>query len=692
VIEGRTIPRWRRWRPRAPSSFPDTHDGRARGRIGRRDGESWHGPRNRRAVFEANTSMLQVIREKKFGLFVKILLGIIVIGFSFFGIESYFVTRSDAGVAKVDGVEITQEAYRERFDNFRQMVNQRYGGALGNDYFEKAETKRQVLDQLVNEQVLLAASEKLGIAITNDRVREEIAAVPAFQTDGKFDPAAYRIYLSNVGRSAQSFESRIRQDLALRELPQQLAASAFVTDAEVGEYVRLRDQTRDFRYVKIARPEPADANVTDDQIQAYYKEHGEDYKTPEQVSLEYLELDAAKIAYDDKPSDDTLRERYEKEKARFVSEEQRKASHILVKVPGKGSPDDQRTALAKAQDIEKQIRDGKPFVDLAKEYSDDLGSKNQGGDLGWLDRGTTDEAFESALFALAKGEVSEPVLSSEGYHIIRLDDLRPGTTRTFEEVRPELAREYAESERERLYGEKSGKLVDLAYEDPSSLEPAAKALGLTVQKTPPFARAGGNGIAANPAVVKAAFSDSVLVQRNNSDAIDLGPNHMVVIRVGEHLPSTPKKLDEVRDAIRKTIIAGRVREAAKKQADEWFAALQKNPDLTALAAAHQLSVEEQHDIGRRAVNVDRALVQAVFEMPRPGGDRPVSRLVPLGEDTYALVQLEKVTDPDVSRLDAKTREAARNNLVQARGDQVSRDFIEALRKGSKVELAEQRLP
>jgi peptidyl-prolyl cis-trans isomerase D len=412
---------------------------------------------------------------------------------------------------------------------------------------------------------------------------------------------------------------------------------------------------------------------------------------PERVSLEYIELEGSKLEVNLTPDDSVLKDRYEKEKARFVTNEQRLASHILIKVGGKGGPDDQKQALAKAEDIEKQLKDGKKFDELAKQNSDDLGSKNQGGDLGWLDKGTTDEAFETALFALQKGEVSAPVLTSEGYHIIDLRDVRPGKTRTFDEVKPELAKQYADSEKERVYAEKAGKLTDLVYQDASSLEPAAKELGLKVEKTALFARTGGEGVAANPAVVKAAFSDGVLVQNNNSDPIEVGPNQVVAVRIAEHKPSTPIPLDSVKDSVRAKILAERVAKEAKARADALFADLGKGQTLDQLAAADKLKLEEQKGIGRDAANVDSALVRAVFSMPRPQAGKPDDQLVELGGDSYALVQLDNVVDGEPSKLDAKTKDAARNTLAQGIGSVVSREFIAALRKDAKIKKTVSRL-
>lgn len=635
--------------------------------------------------------MLQLLRGKKSDLFVKIALVLITIGFSFFGIESYFVSNTSTAVAKVGDAQIGQDQFRERVNQQRQRFQQMTNGAADMSMFDKPEIKKSILNQLVDEQVLLSANEQLGIAVPAERIRKEILAVPAFQNDGKFDPEQYKAVLASNSMSPATFEQKVRQDLEKNILPSQVGATALVTDAEVETYLRLQDQRRDFHYVKLDKPAADTSEIPAADIEAYYNAHGTEFMVPERVALDYVELDASKLEVNLTPDDSVLKERYEKEKARYVSNEQRLASHILIKVEGKGGPDEQKQALAKAESVAKDAKAGKDFAALAKESSSDLGSKNQGGDLGWLDKGSTDEAFESALFALKKGEISAPVLTSEGYHIISLRDIRPGKTRSFDEVKPELAKQYAEGERERVYAEKAGKLTDLTYQDPSSLEAAAKDLGLAVQKTALFSRQGGEGLAANPAISKAAFSDSVLVQNNNSDPIDLAPNHMVVVRISEHKATTPIPLDQVRDSVRARIVAERIAKQAKTKADALFADLAKGGSLDAVASAQKLKLEEQKGIGRDAATLDSALVKAVFSMPRPLTGKTGQQLVDLGGDSYALVQLDNIVDGDASKLDAKTRDAARNSLAQAASSSVTSEFIAALRKGTKIKLSEDKL-
>ena len=635
--------------------------------------------------------MLRLLRGKVSKILVQIVLVLVTIGFSFFGVESYVQARVNTSVATVNGTEITQELFRERFGQYRQMMAQRLGEGVDLSILDQPQVKLGFLNQLIDEQALMGANEKLGIVVPAAAIREEIAKIPAFQNDGQFDPEQYKLALASIGKSPLSFEDEVRRNLAVRQLPLQLAASAIVTDADVDRYLRLRDQRRDFRYLKLDAPAAQSNEVSQEQIDAYFKEHQGEFMVPERVAIEYVELDASKIPFDETPDDSVLKERYEKEKARFVTAEQREASHILTKVGGNGSPDDQKAALAKAQDIERQLKDGKDFATLAKEYSDDLGSKKQGGDLGWLDRGVTEEAFENALFALTKGEVSAPILGSEGYHIIKLDDVRPGKTRDFAEVRTELLKEYQSSERDRLYSEKAGRLTDLAYEDPTSLDGVARELGLTIQKAGPFARTGGDGVAANPAVIKAAFSDAVLVQKNNSDAVELGPNHIIVLRDTEHLPATPRPLAEVQGEVRARILAERVAQQARSHADALLAEVNQGKSLDAVAASAGAKVVDEKGIGRDAVNVDSAIVKAAFAMPRVEPGKPGHQLVELGGNAYALIELDAVTDGDPAKFDATTRAAARNTLQQNLGSATSEEFITSLRKNAKIQRFEKRL-
>jgi len=635
--------------------------------------------------------MARTLHERFSGPFVKVVLGIIGVIFGgFFGIQQYFNPRSETYVATVNGHEISQDEFRDRYNNYRAQSQRMMGAQFDAQAFDTPERKRELLDQMINEQLLLQANEKLGVVVPVTAIREEIMGIPAFQVDGKFSPDQYRLLLASQRKSPEDFEQSVSQDIALRQLTGQIALSSLVTNADVNAYLRLRDQTRDFWFVKLPKPD-AGAPIADTDIDAYYKAHADQFMTPEKVSLDYVELDASKMQSGAKPDDAALKKMYDEQKSKFVSPEQREASHILIAVGKNADAAAQKAALAKAEGIEKELKAGKDFATLAKADSDDLGSKTQGGDLGWLEKGVTDPAFESALFAMKKGDVSDPVKSADGYHIIWLRDVHPEAVRSFDEVKDELAKKYVDEQREHAYSDVSGKLTDAIYQDPTSLAPAAKALDLDVQKTGLFARSGGTGIAANAAVIKAAFSNSVLAEGNTSDPIELGTDHIVVVRVDQHVKPEPKSLDAVREQIRATLSTEQLAKAAKERATALLARLQKGEALDKVATELKLAPVEEKGIGRDAANLEKPLVDAVFALPRPAAGKSESGMVALNAETYALFQLDAVKEGDASKLDPRTREAALNQLRQGVGYESMTGFLDSLRKAAKIEIAENRL-
>ena len=637
--------------------------------------------------------MLQTLRDKLGGWPAKIIFGLMVFVFSFFGIEGYFTARNETWVAKVDGREISQQDFQNSYNQYRQQQMAQPGNTMEAADFEKPAVKRAALDRLINQQLLLNLNDKLGVVVPDSEVRAQIAQVPQFQVDGRFNADAYLATLSASNKTPQQYQDEVRTSLEPTQLAAPLANTAFATDAEVDSYLKLRLQTRDFHYIELPAPQPADTQVSDAEIAAWYKSHPKDFMKPEQVSLHYIELDAANMKGGATVDEAALKARYEKEKSRFGTAEQREAAHILIKVPPNATPAQQKAALAKAQQVDALAKKpGADFAKLAQEYSDDLGSKNQGGDLGWLQKGDTDPAFESALFSMHKGQISDPVLSPEGYHIIDLEDVRAGQVKSFAEVRDQLAAEAQKAERESQYSDVAGKLTDLVYQDPSSLAPAAKALGLTVQTTPPFSRQGADsGIAANKAVVKAAFSDQVLTQGNSSDPIDLGPNHIVVIHIADHQPAAPKPLGEVSNTIRNDILQARADTAARQQADALYAQLQKSADLDAVAKSAGTESKQASTVERDSKAFDPQLLQAVFHMPPPSKSKPVPALVPLSKSRYALIVLNAVHPGDPASVPKQERDVLREQMAQVIGSQDIDGLLAALRAHAKIEIATDRM-
>ncbi|MDE1894095.1 MAG: SurA N-terminal domain-containing protein [Pseudomonadota bacterium] len=631
--------------------------------------------------------MLQAMRNKMHGWPSIIVLGLAVLAMSLFGMESYFTSHSDTFVAKVGKREISQNAFQDRMNQLRQQASAQEGANFDPSIFEKPATKLRVLDGLIDEQLLLQANADWGMRVSDQAIRDYIAAIPAFQVNGQFDPNSYRAWLVSQRKTPDMFEEDIRSSLAAQLLPSAISDSTIVTDAATDQFLSLLTQRRDLRYILLPKPALADSQVSDAEAMAWYKAHLADYMNPEQVSVKYIEVDGADLKVDAVPSDAELQKRYADEKQRFVQPEQRLASHILINVPANATPDQQKAALAKADKIAAQANPA-DFAKLAEQDSQDLGSRRQGGDLGWLEKGMTNPAFDAALFSLKKGEISKPVLSPDGYHIIWLRDVRSGDSKPFAEVRDQLVKEATAADRDRKYNDLAGKMADSTYQNPASLEPASVALGLPIKTSALFSRTGGAGIAANPKVVAAAFGDDVLAQGNNSNLIELGNDHSVVIHVDKHIPAAARPFAEVSAAVKKSILDQRVAAAAKKQADAALARLLKGETMDAVASSLSGKVVSVSDAVRgRSVQVPAPLLTQAFLMPHPtSAGKSQFAAVDMHDGSYSLLAVDKVQGGDLSKVPADQRDALRNQMAQAYGSEATRELLESLKAKTKIKI------
>ena len=298
-------------------------------------------------------------------------------------------------------------------------------------------------------------------------------------------------------------------------------------------------------------------------------------------------------------------------------------------------------------------------------------------------------AFDDAAFAMKAGEVRGPVKTDFGWHVIKVNQLRAGNRQSFEEVRAQLEQDLQKSERERVFNEISGKLVDAVYKNPTSLEPAAVALGLAVQATPEFSRGGGQGIAADPKVVRAAFTDSMIQDGTASDPIELGPERMVLIRVVDHQPERAQPLTAVQPMVEAAIRADRQRKAAEAAADALVKAA-KAGGLPAAAATAQLAMGEANDIQRGSFIPSREAVDAFFNLARPADNLiPVSKTRAGGQ--FIVFAVRAVRDGDIGQVTPEERDQLRQQLSRADGVQAQEAFVRAARAKYQIKVAEDRL-
>jgi len=658
--------------------------------------------------------MLQKLREKTSGWIATIVLGLLIIPFAFVGVNEYMGGGTDNAVAKVEAPptwwksaptwwpvsmlwqhqEVTQEEFRTRFEQARQQQRQAMGENFDPREFETQENKLLVLDQLIDQKVMQLNAKRSGIAVSDAAVRKMIS--DAFQVDGKFDQARYAAFLSGQGMTAAKFESEQRDNLQMALIPQGIADSQFVTGKEMDRLMKLLGETRDVTIAALKAPEiSADAStVSDAQIKAWYDAHPANYKQGESVTLEYVDVDAATLSPTAAPVDEAaLRARYEQEKSRFMSSEQRLASHILIMVPADANAAVQKAAEQKAAALAAQAKQpGADFAALAKANSQDDGSKNNGGELPWVARdGTMTKPFEDAMFSMQPGEISGPIKTEFGYHVLQLREIKPGQGKSFEEVRDVLAREQADSEGERAYNDLAGRVVNEVLKNPTSLAPAAKVVGLPVQRIGPFSRATASGIAANPAVLRAAFSDSLVQDGTVSDPIEVGPKHAVFIRVLEHTPERAQPLAQVRDAVVAAIRLDRAAKMAEKAADAILARIAKGETLQAIAAADKLQTAELPGIPRGAPMPSPEINAAIFTTQKPAAGKAAAGKALMQDGNYAVFVVNKVTEGDLAKITPEQRTQLQQQVAQMSAASDVASYVGALRKQFKITRREDRL-
>ena len=649
--------------------------------------------------------MLESIREKTSGPIAFIILGLVIITMLFFGVESYITGSVDNYTAKVEGParflgyggqvrEISTAQFRERFDRVRQQERTAKGEAFDPTAFESLQKKREVLDQLVDEALLGLVAEKEGLVLPKLAVQKEIMGIQAFQMAGRFDPKQYQLVLGAQNMTPLQFEKLITADLVQRMLPEELMSSSFVSDAELDGYLRSSRQTRDIRFIELPPVLPTMTPPTDAEIKTWYDGHVAGYRSPEQVAIEYVELNAAAMPVETVADEANLRERYESVKARYGTVDQRIASHILVKLDDKATAAQATAAQAKATDLAKKARaPGADFAALARANSDDVGSKDAGGDLGPVEKGVFGDQFDKVFFAMEPGQVSDPVRLADGFHVVLYRERVAGNAKPFEEVRAELEAEMLESERERKFNDVAGQLVDRIFDDPTALAPAAKALSLPMRRTGLFSATAGEGIAALPQVRKAAFADAQKTERQVSDPIEIGTNHTVVVHVIDHRPAAALPMASIRDRIINDIYTTRIAQATKQAAERLLARAKQGETLDAIATTIGRTVANLPGLQRQAPNPQlQVAVDDAFRQPRPvaGKARPVS-LVSVGPNQFLLSEIVAVKDGDLATLDAKTRADLKKQFAQMRGSVDARAFVQALRKQYKVTVAEDRL-
>ena len=563
-----------------------------------------------------------------------------VLSFVFAAWGAYGIVNLNFGgsnyAAEANGSKIPIEDARNAWLRQQSMWQQRLGGSELPAPL-RTRLQDQVLESLIRRALLTERSHDLGYRVSDAALREAVHSEPAFQLDGVYSAEVAKAALAQAGISVDTYQQQLRTDLQQLQLEGGIRASDFLTPAELTRLTDLEDQQREVRYLTLPADRFHSAPVTDDAVQAYYKEHQAQYMNPESVHLQFAELRLETLAAQQQQlSDADLRAAYEKEKSRLEVPEKRHARHILI--TGK----DDAAALAQAQQVLAQAKAGKDFGALAKQYSQDPGSAQNGGDLGWAERSAFVKPFADALFAMKAGEITGPVKTQFGYHIIRLDEIQASKAKTFDEARPELEAQVRRARATDRFGEIQEQLQAKLAEPGADLAALAQQFTLQQGEVKEFVKGvGGAPLGAAPQLQQLLFGDPPLGTDKIAGPVLLGDDRLAIFRVLEHRASAPKPLAEVRESIVAAITKEQGTQAALSAAERARDDLLKGSSFDAVATQLKVSADPAHFIGRNDPSVPAQIRDAAFAVPRPAG-KPEFRALTLNDGGAALIAVSAV--------------------------------------------------
>ncbi len=630
--------------------------------------------------------MLQQIRDRAQGIIVWTIVGLIVIAFATFGLNSYLGGSGGGTVAVVDGTEISEAEYLRALRNYQDQLQRLLGKQLDPAMLDPARLRGPVIEGLVERVLLEQFLDDAGFAASPRLILKTLQANPTFQREGRFSPERYREILRAWRMDERAYEASLARDILRAQLRNGVADSGLATRAEVRVLLEARREQRDVGVLEFSlAPYLARVNVDEDAIGEYYEANKESFRQPEQVRIAYVELGLETLARGIEIDEQSLRDYYEQNRRAFATgKAERRARHILIKVDA-DTPDAE--ARKKAEEALARVRSGEPFEKVAREMSEDRASAEQGGDLGFFTRDAMVKPFADLVFSLGAGELGGPVRTRFGYHVVKVEAVREPEIPPFEKVKDRIRHELQLERAEERFYELSEKLYILSEESPDSLEPVARELGLEIRTSDWFSRAGGPGLLANREVVEAAFSPEVMEEGRNSPLIDVDDTRRVVLRVAEHRPARVKTLEEVRAVIAARLRREQASTAARKAAEATARRIAAGEDPGKVAASIKEAAWKRagwimREGSGAGAGLPPDLHRAAFALAVPAGGQAGVRTVsrPSGEAAVVVVfgqrRPEKLDDKDVV--------AEQRRLAAARGREDFEHLVRFLRGTADV--------
>jgi peptidyl-prolyl cis-trans isomerase D len=627
--------------------------------------------------------MLHFIRERAQGWIAWFIVGLISIPFALWGINSYLGGAPEVAVATVNKETISQTEFQQAMQQYRERMRSRLGEEFDPELFDGIEVKQSVLNGLIEQKLLLSSSYSLGQTVSDEVLAKAIESTPAFQKDGRFDTDYYSMVLARVGLSPARYEAQLRNDMLNQELVSNIQQTSSLTTASLDSVLKLEKQKRDIAYGVIAAKDQLDKiNVVDEDVKQYFEQHQDNYLAPERVIVDYIELTIDELKADVQVDEEALIAFYADNEDQFVGPEQRRVSHILIEGAGDA-------ALTTINDVKQRLDNGEDFAVVAGEVSQDSGSASQGGDLGFFQLGVMDAEFEKSAFALQNiGDISEPVKTEFGYHLIKLTGTQAEEGKDFAEVRDQIESLYRSQQAEDLFYEKAEQLADLSYETPENLDVAAEALELEIKTTDAFTRDGGADILSNQKVVSVAFSEDVLVNDLNSAVIELSKSHLVVLHKKEHIQASHLPYESVAPAIKESLRFEQASDKAREQGEAILTQLKSGAMADSLFAEGAWHASQFY--GRTDKEMSAQILKRAFALAKPNSEAQFAGFTATNGN-YIVLKVAAVQEGDPTDATTEERDGLQSQLARVNGDSELQAFIDSLRAEASIEIFPQNL-
>ncbi len=625
--------------------------------------------------------MLQNIREGIQGPWAIGIVALIVVSFVFTGVGSYISSSGSDAVAIVNDKEISVNTLNNAYDNERARLESQFGEAVNSLFASETyinQFRSDVLERLINDELVAQKSAELGLRVGDEQVKQAIATMPEFQIAGQFNNENYLNALARAGYTPSDFAELIREQMTQQQLAQSLNGSSFSLDYQAKMFLALQQQERSGQSIEIDIEKYKDTvDVSEEEINTFYNDNLSSFDTEERVKLAYVSLSVADLESKVSVSEDETLQYYQDNIAFYTNQEEREISHILFEFFDEGVE-----ARSEAELVLSKLEQGESFAELAAEYSDDIVSAENGGDLGVINEGDYSEEFDAAAFALTQeGDVSGIVQTEFGYHIIKLTKLRQETVQEFADVQDEIKAELKTSKATDEYFALQSEMARIAFEEPDSLQTVSEAVGRPIIETDYFSPqqlpAGVN----YPQVADIAFSSELIDDQVNSDLLELSNELVMVVRAADYEPQRTRSLDEVKEQIVARLKVDKAQEQALAYAQDIQTAIFEGKELDSLLAQHSLSWSDFENIGRRANSLPFKMTEALFSLS-PNASENTS-VVTLDNGNIGLVKLSSVKTVD--NFDESLIADTLQQLRSSESQQTYQNFVEALRESSSIQ-------